>query len=164
VLQTQTQGSSGTIPGITSVHTDLPGFDSIGSSNYPFAHKRIDTDPLGHVTTYRFDSLNRLTSVTNAESNTRTITYDGINKVSETDFKGQSTGYVYDSLDCTAPLGIGGVSPNSYRTSLYRRTADKNAISSSSHWQAAMIPASPPPLSDQNRLTITIEVMYKLSL
>jgi len=108
VLQTQTQGSSGTIPGIISVHTDLPGFDSIGSSNYPFAHKRIDTDPLGHVTTYRFDSLNRLTSVTNAELNTRTITYHSMNKVSETGFKGQSTGYVYDSLDCTAPLGIGG--------------------------------------------------------
>jgi hypothetical protein len=63
VLEMQTAGSTGPIPGITSVHTDTPGSDQViggGGGSYAFAHKRVDTDPLGHVTTYRFDSLNRL--------------------------------------------------------------------------------------------------------
>ncbi|MGH9763901.1 MAG: hypothetical protein ACREAC_23965, partial [Blastocatellia bacterium] len=103
VLQTQTNGLNGTpIPGITSVHVDQKGVDHVttgSGGDFPFDHKRIDTDPLGHVTTYRYDALNRLTSVTNAEGNTRTLTYDGVNLQFETDFKGQTTGYQYDSLD-----------------------------------------------------------------
>jgi len=80
VLQTQTAGSTGPIPRIISVHIDTHGSDQVlvgGGGTYGFAHKRVDTDPLGHVTTYRFDSLNRLTSVINAELNTGTITFDG---------------------------------------------------------------------------------------
>jgi len=84
---------------VTSVHHDTPGADQIGTGTYPFAHERIDTDVFGHTTTYRYDSLNRLLSVTNAEGNTKVNTYDGVNLQSATDFKGQATKYQYDDLD-----------------------------------------------------------------
>jgi hypothetical protein len=52
VLNTTTTGFNGApIPGVVSRHNDSPGVDQIGTGTYPFAHERIDTDALGHITT-----------------------------------------------------------------------------------------------------------------
>src|SRR5262249_55032190 len=100
-----TVGSSGTnIPGTTTQRIEQTGSDLVTDPDgvqltLPFASKEIDTDPLGHVTVRRFDSLHRLTSQTNAESRTKPWEYDGQNLTRESDYKGQFAQYHYDSLD-----------------------------------------------------------------
>lgn len=56
-------------------------------------------DALNHSTVTVYDGLRRPTSVTNADGKTKTLQYDGVDLLQESDFKGQSTTYKYDQLD-----------------------------------------------------------------
>jgi RHS repeat-associated protein len=59
------------------------------------------TDPNSNVTTYNYDSLNRLQYVVNANSVTAlTLTYDGDDRIqTRTDSEGYTLTYAYDNLD-----------------------------------------------------------------
>jgi len=57
-------------------------------TNWPFASKVLETDPLGHQTAKRFNSIRQMISLTNAEGRTKSFSYDGLNLARETDFKG----------------------------------------------------------------------------
>jgi YD repeat-containing protein len=89
---------------VTTAHTDFPGTDQFTDADgvqrtFPFASKDVETDPLGHTTTKRYDALHRLVSLTNAENRTKQYEYDGENLTKESNFKGQFTQYRYDSLN-----------------------------------------------------------------
>ena len=57
-------------------------------------------DPNENVTTFGYDGLNRLISVTNPDATYRTITYDGAgNKITETDENRNEMDYTYDLLN-----------------------------------------------------------------
>jgi YD repeat-containing protein len=56
-------------------------------------------DALQQKTTYKYDLLRRVISITNAQNKSRSFAYDGINLVAETDFKQQTTRYSYDAVD-----------------------------------------------------------------
>ncbi|WP_281407871.1 RHS repeat domain-containing protein, partial [Mesorhizobium sp. M2E.F.Ca.ET.209.01.1.1] len=58
-------------------------------------------DPLGHTTTYHYDSSANLTSITNANNATAaTYTYDGFDRVrTYTDSEGWTATYDYDAAD-----------------------------------------------------------------
>jgi RHS repeat-associated protein len=57
------------------------------------------TDANAHATVYAFDGLHRLQSLTNADSKTKTLVYDGMNLLRESDFQSRFTEYQYDALD-----------------------------------------------------------------
>lgn len=63
------------------------------------ASKETRTDANGHPTELEYDGLRRLKSVKNAAARTRTLQYNGMHLLSESDFKGVSTSYLYDPLD-----------------------------------------------------------------
>src|SRR5262249_14451653 len=61
--------------------------------------KETRTDADGHATELEYDGLRRVKSVKNALGRSRTLQYDGMDLRQETDFKGNSTSYLYDPLD-----------------------------------------------------------------
>ncbi|MBV8859487.1 MAG: Ig-like domain-containing protein [Acidobacteria bacterium] len=71
----------------------------VSSVTYDDASSKVsEKDALEHETVTAYDGLRRPVSVTNADSQTRTLTYDGQDLVEETDFKGQTSKYKYDEL------------------------------------------------------------------
>ncbi|HEV3272245.1 MAG TPA: hypothetical protein VGZ93_08710, partial [Candidatus Methylacidiphilales bacterium] len=63
-------------------------------------NKLTTTDPLGHTTSFVYDSRNRLTKATYADSSYKTMSYDlRGNKTREIDENGHATLYAYDSLN-----------------------------------------------------------------
>ncbi|WP_233182425.1 RHS repeat-associated core domain-containing protein [Paenibacillus sonchi] len=68
-------------------------YDAVGN-------KISDKDERGFVTSYTYDSVNRLTVVTDPEGQKFTTTYDlAGNKTSDTNAKGYSMSYTYDKLN-----------------------------------------------------------------
>lgn len=63
------------------------------------ASREIRTDANSHATVLVFDGLHRLSSLTNADNKTKSYSYDGMNVLRESDFKGLFTEYEYDALD-----------------------------------------------------------------
>ncbi|HXK59405.1 MAG TPA: Ig-like domain-containing protein [Acidobacteriota bacterium] len=57
------------------------------------------TDANNHATTFRYDPLGRLLSVTNALGEAKSFRWDGENLTGETDFRGNETSYAYDELN-----------------------------------------------------------------
>jgi RHS repeat-associated protein len=79
--------------------TAAPLGRTTGSTYDGNGNKISDTDPLGHITIYQYDALNRLTTTTfpTQQSTTTTRTYDFRNNVvDETDQAGYITHHVYD--------------------------------------------------------------------
>ncbi len=61
--------------------------------------KETRTDAKGNPTVLTYDGLHRLNSEKNANLQTRSLHYDGINLREESDFKGAKTFYLYDPLN-----------------------------------------------------------------
>ncbi|RPI29625.1 MAG: hypothetical protein EHM61_00940, partial [Acidobacteria bacterium] len=68
------------------------------------AHSVTRTDGNSNSTVFHYDALGRLDSVKNAEGATKSFTWDGVNLVAETDFKGVRTDYRYDEVDRLASI------------------------------------------------------------
>jgi YD repeat-containing protein len=85
-LTASAQGLNETVPLFSIVYDDA-------------AIKETRTDGNNHSTTYTFDGLHRLITLTNADTQSRHLNYDGVNLISESDFKGQLTRYVYDPVN-----------------------------------------------------------------
>ena len=56
-------------------------------------------DARSNKTTYKYDGLRRVSEITNADGKIKTLTYDGENLRSESDFKGNPTRYIYDAMN-----------------------------------------------------------------
>lgn len=56
-------------------------------------------DAKGQPTVYHYDGLHRPVSVLNADGNTKTYEYDGVDLRRESDFRGHSAQYEYDGVD-----------------------------------------------------------------
>ena len=89
------------------------------------------TDPLGHVTSYTFDTLNRLVKTTNALAGVTSTSYDALGNVAAvTDPLGRTTQSVYDNLSRKIQTiqpdpGTGGGSP----VTQFAYDADGNLLS-----------------------------------
>jgi RHS repeat-associated protein len=70
------------------------------STTYTATGKRqTDTDPLGRVTKYTYDALDRIVATTRPDGTTTSQTYDAENhRASSTDAAGNTTAYEYDPL------------------------------------------------------------------
>jgi RHS repeat-associated protein len=86
LLTTVVQDGTEQIPVTTIAYDDL-------------GNKETRTDANGHPSEVMYDGLHRVNSVTNADHQTRTLTYDGMNLLAESDFKHATTAYVYDPVD-----------------------------------------------------------------
>ena len=85
-LATVVQDDAGQVPVVTIAYDDI-------------ASKETRLDANGQPTELEYDGLRRLKSVKNAAQRTRTLQYNGMHLLSESDFKGVSTSYLYDPLD-----------------------------------------------------------------
>lgn len=85
-LSAAAQGLNETIPIFSIAYDDA-------------ALKETHTDGNNNVSVYEYDGLHRLTALTNADHKSRSLSYDGVNLISESDFKGRLTEYVYDPAD-----------------------------------------------------------------
>jgi len=71
------------------------------------------TDGNGHVTSFGYDSLNRLVSESDALTNTWSYGYDAVgNRVSMTDANGASTSYIYDSVHRLSTIDYPAADPD----------------------------------------------------
>jgi RHS repeat-associated protein len=61
--------------------------------------KETRRDANGRQTTLTYDGLHRLVSVKNADNKTKNYSYDGVNRISESDFMDQTTTFQYDNAD-----------------------------------------------------------------
>jgi RHS repeat-associated protein len=87
---------------------------------------RFETDPLGRVTTFTYDGVNRMTGTTYPDGTTKSWTYDYRgNKLTETDQLGRVTKWVYDLAgqltSMTAAFGTAEAGTTSYTYDLAGR-------------------------------------------
>jgi YD repeat-containing protein len=129
-----TIGAGGNIPGVTVSHIEQAGSDTVTDPDgvqlvLPFASKDIETDPLGHQTTKRYDGLHRILSITNADSRSKRYEYDGVNLTRESDWKGQFTSFRYDRVNRLTEMidRVGQLTTISYKDAngLTKRITDR---------------------------------------
>jgi RHS repeat-associated protein len=84
----------------SSMGTGRPGDGPVRSTTYTATGKRAtDTDPLGRVTSYSYDALDRLVSTTRPDGTVTRQAYDAEGRrVSSTDAAGNVTTYAYDPV------------------------------------------------------------------
>jgi RHS repeat-associated protein len=84
----------------TAMGHNSPGDGPVRSTTYTATGRRAtDTDPVGRVTHYTYDALDRLVSTTRPDGTTTSQAYDAENhRVSSTDAAGNVTRYVYDPV------------------------------------------------------------------
>lgn len=63
------------------------------------ALERVETGPRGFRTTFKLDRMGRETSLTDPDGKTRTMGWDGVNKTSVSDKRGNVTRYDYDAIN-----------------------------------------------------------------
>jgi YD repeat-containing protein len=88
------EGTPGGPPRVATVAYD--GVGNVVSQTEPLGHL-TPADPDDHLTSYAYDQIYQLLSVTDAEGNQAGYQYDNVgNLVEQTDPRGNPTGYAYD--------------------------------------------------------------------
>jgi len=86
-------------PLVTTVQNDNQPLAVLTIAYQDALSKETRTDAKGNITQLEFDGLHRLKVLTNADNKPRSLHYDGMNLLQESDFKGINTSYVYDAVD-----------------------------------------------------------------
>jgi RHS repeat-associated protein len=86
-------------PLATTVQNDTGAVAVLTIAYQDATSKETRTDARGKITTLEFDGLHRLMTLTNADNKPRSLHYDGMNLLQESDFKGVNTSYVYDAVN-----------------------------------------------------------------